>query len=86
MVINNFGEDNYSKIREVINNVWEDPRDLTSRNHASEGILADLLWKILVDHFGGNLVNHVSEIMADHLGEILVDHISETLVNHRGMN
>ena len=86
MVISNFGGDNYSKIRKVSNNFWEDQWDLIVRNHSSEGILADLFRKILVDHFGGNLVNHVSEIMADHLGEILVDHISETLVNHRGMN
>ena len=86
MVINNFGGDNYSKIRKVINNFWEDPWDMISRNHASEGILADLFWKILVDHFGGNLVNHVSEIMADHLGENLVDHISEILVDPRGVD
>ena len=70
MVINNFGGDNYSKIRRVISNFWEDQWDLILRNHALEGILADLFRKILIDH----------------LGEILVNHISETLVNHRGMN
>ena len=70
MVISNFGGDNYSKIRKVSNNFWEDQGDLIVRNHASEGILADLFRKILVDHLGENLVNHISEI----------------LVNHRGMN
>ena len=65
MVINNFGEDNYSKIRKVINNFWEDQLDLILRNHFG-GNLVNHVSEIMADHLGENLVNYISEILVDH--------------------
>ena len=67
MVINNFGGDNYSKIRRVINNFWEDQLDLILRNHFG-GNLVNHVSEILADHLGKNLVDHISEILVTHRG------------------